>query len=104
MLTCRECMEILHPDDPRVPVGRYHQSGCDYYCDKPHNLRELAQAEIVSPTEVIHRQADMGAKEFALLKDTSKKVSGLMKKAYKEPPSTTAKKSAPKATSYKGIK
>ena len=41
MITCRECIENLKPDDPRVPVGRYHQSTCDCYCNKPIYYREL---------------------------------------------------------------
>ena len=30
----------MYPDDPRVKLGRYHLSGCDY-CDKPQNYRDL---------------------------------------------------------------
>ena len=41
MITCAECLERNFLDDPRVPVGRYKQSGCDYYCSKPAYEREL---------------------------------------------------------------
>ncbi len=41
MITCSECLERLYPTDPRVPVGRYHQSYCDYFCDKPDYDREI---------------------------------------------------------------
>ena len=44
MIECKECIRNLHPHDPRVPVGRYHQSTCGYYCDKPSYYRELEQA------------------------------------------------------------
>ena len=31
----------MYPDDPSIPTGRYHQSTCDYYCDKSTYYREL---------------------------------------------------------------
>jgi len=46
MIPCSECIQSLYPDDPRVPVGRYHQSTCDYYCDKPDYYRELEKLEV----------------------------------------------------------
>ena len=53
MLTCRECIERLRPDDPRIPTGRYHQSSCDFYCNKPTYYREVEQPK--EPQEVFHR-------------------------------------------------
>ena len=44
MISCSECMSRLYPDDPRVPVGKYHHSACDYYCDKPSYFRELDES------------------------------------------------------------
>lgn len=49
MITCRECIERLKPDDPRVKSGRYHLCGCDY-CNKPSYFRELENPE--PPPEV----------------------------------------------------
>ena len=48
MIPCTECLENARKqgDDPRVPVGRYHQSSCDFYCDKPTYFRELEQEEV----------------------------------------------------------
>jgi len=51
MITCRECIESLKPDDPRVRSGRYGRCGCDY-CNKPSYYRELEEEQ---PTEVTHR-------------------------------------------------
>ena len=43
MITCRECFERLYPEDPRIPIGRYHHSTCDYFCNKPSYYRELEE-------------------------------------------------------------
>ncbi len=43
MMSCKECKERLYPDDPSVPIGRYHHSACDYFCDKPLYYRELEE-------------------------------------------------------------
>ena len=51
MLTCQECKEQLYPDDPTFPVGKYHQSSCDYYCDKPTYYREIEKASTLVAIE-----------------------------------------------------
>ncbi len=43
MISCADCIQRMKPDDPRVPVGLYHQSGCDSYCNKPTIERDLEQ-------------------------------------------------------------
>ena len=43
MITCKECIESLRPDDPRVRSGRYMMCGCDY-CNKPTYYREIESA------------------------------------------------------------
>ena len=43
MISCKECKERLYPSDPSIPVGIYHHSDCDYFCDKPQYFRDLEQ-------------------------------------------------------------
>ncbi len=66
MITCKECRERLYPDDPRIPVGRYHHSTCVYFCDKPMYNRELEATE-PQVVEHIHRTSNMSRKEFDCL-------------------------------------
>ena len=42
VISCRECIENLKPDDPRVRSGRYGLCGCDY-CNKPTYYIELEE-------------------------------------------------------------
>jgi len=70
MISCKECLERMYPEDPRVPVGRYHQSGCECYCDKPSYDRELEEKiEAREPTEVIHRYVHQYEKKQKLGSD-----------------------------------
>ena len=73
MITCSECIERLRPDDPRIPTGRYHQSSCDLYCNKPTYYRELEQQEA---PEIIHvvRHSNMNKQEFDILQQLSREV------------------------------
>jgi hypothetical protein len=41
MITCRECIQRLYPDDPRVKSGKYNMSACEHYCSKPQYYRDL---------------------------------------------------------------
>ena len=82
MITCSECIERLSPDNPRIPVGRYHQSGCDFYCNKPSYERNIEQEARSVVTEVIHRHSDMGAKEFDLLQQTVRKLENHIKEGH----------------------
>ena len=52
MITCRECIGRLKPDDPRKRSGKYRLCGCDY-CNKPSYYRELEEQE-PSSIEVKH--------------------------------------------------
>jgi len=78
MITCKQCIEDLRPDDPRIRSGRYRMCGCDY-CNKPSYFRELelSTEEVARPQEIIHRHSNMGAKEFDLLQQTAMKVDHL---------------------------
>lgn len=40
MISCKDCIENLKPDDPRVKSGKYRLCGCDY-CNKPDYYRQL---------------------------------------------------------------
>lgn len=41
-MTCKECLERMYPEDPRIRGGRYNRCGCDY-CDKSTDQRELEE-------------------------------------------------------------
>ena len=75
MISCKECREKLYPEDPSIPVGRYHHSTCDYFCNKPTYYRDLEQA-MTNPQEVTHivRHSNMGKKEFNLLQQTANEL------------------------------
>lgn len=81
MITCAECLERCLPDDPRVPVGRYKQSGCDYYCSKPAYDREL-EAKCEQPREqvLVHRLSSMNKLENDILQQLSRQVKSLQAK------------------------
>ena len=101
MITCSECIKRLHPDDPRIPTGRYHQSTCDYYCSKPTYYRELEQEKPPQVVEHIHRTSDMGKKEFDLLQQTARKLEYLEKKFTEH---TEYKRKVPVKSGGRGIK
>ena len=82
MITCKECRASLW-DDPRIPVGRYNQSSCDFYCIKSAQDRELgALLEAPQSTErvVVYRHSNMGRDEYRLLQGLAKRVSRLEKR------------------------
>ena len=88
MLTCRECKEMLYPEDPTIRQPRWIRgqiipygspSTCDGFCDKPTYYRELEQRE-PQVIEHIHRTSNMDKKEFALLQQLSQQVKYLDKK------------------------
>ena len=84
MITCADCRQRLLPDDPRIRSGKYHLSGCDYYCNKPDYYREIeAERE---PQIIEHRHSDMGKKEFDLLQQTALKVDWLEKRLNERKP------------------
>jgi len=82
MLSCRECIERLRPDDPRIPTGRYHQSSCDFYCNKPTRYRDLEQQEDPQPREVVHvvHHSEMSKQESDMLQQLSREVKYLRTK------------------------
>ena len=43
MISCKECKERLYPDDPSIPIGKYHHSTCVYFCNKPDYYQEIEQ-------------------------------------------------------------
>jgi len=85
MLTCRECLERMKPDDPHIRSGRYNLCGCDY-CDKPTYYRDLESDNSPQVVEHIHRRSDMGKKEFDLLQYTVVKVAYLEKRLNERKP------------------
>ena len=82
IITCEECRERLYPDDPSVPVGRYHHSTCDYFCNKPTRYRELEKEAAPKPQVVEHivRTSNMGRQEFMLLQSLQGQVKYLQDK------------------------
>ena len=53
MISCRECIEGLKPDNPQVRGGKYNLCGCDY-CDKPTYFRELEEKPTREKLEITH--------------------------------------------------
>jgi len=52
VISCKECKRRLYPEDPSLPVGPYHHSTCDYFCNKPTYYRELelTKVDVKQPT------------------------------------------------------
>ena len=70
----------MYPEDPSIPVGRYHHSTCDYFCNKPSYYREIEEGEPHQVVEHVHRHSDMSKKEFDLLQQVVLKTEYLDKK------------------------
>jgi len=85
MITCAECQRRLYPEDPRIPVGKYHHSTCDYFCNKPSYYRELEQAKSeVQPAyrpRPVDREIDQLKSGFLYLQNKVNELQATKKKA-----------------------
>ncbi len=76
MITCKECLERMYPDDPGVKSGRYHLCSCDY-CGKPDIDREIEKLlEIKPPIE----QPEWTRKQWDAIQQLRSEVAGWREK------------------------
>ena len=76
-MNCKECLERMRPDDPRIKSGRYHLSGCDYcaYYMSPEYRLEKLEEEIPNLGKIIPKDEQWNSKQW----DTVKQLQGLVR-------------------------
>ncbi len=71
-MSCKECIERMRPDDPRVKSGKYNLCGCDYcsyYMSDEYRIEKLEEA--VKPIE----QPEWTGKQW----DTVQQLQGMVR-------------------------